>query len=401
LEAPTAEGRRPVLPGVSGRNLELLQDAVARKMPHVTQNGSLVAAREVLSEATHNRVWKLNGHMAEAIALDRHPEWKYVNKANASQYDVYIAKPNGGSGNQYVQVKFHASGDPATYARDMIKDNRAKYFAVPDDHVEKLRAYLIKLAEKRRAAGDLEGAKKYYREAARVKGIGATSTEVENSTWQAIAEARVARVAPYVLLGVSAILLMAPAVCQWYRGEITGRQALGRVAKGGSSMLAAGLADQALKHWRKGLLRGTTRGNVIVAGAALLVDTCWQINEHGGVGNAMKSPDFVISFGGRVSATGLALAGGTGGATLGGKLGFVVGAMFGPAGAPLGGFIGATVGGLIGGTVSGMAGFFLGSKGLRGIMAKYFPEFLFQQERRWIEERKQEIAAGLLRLQTL
>lgn len=401
LTEPTASGNRPVLLGVTGRNLELLQDAVARKYSRVTQGSSLPIARKVLANTTQSSLPKLRGAMAEAVFLDKNPEWGYVAKPNASQHDVYAKMPSGGRGLRTGQIKFHISGDASMYARDMVKDYRSGSFFVPDDHVDKLRAYLRVEADRLRAAGDTAGAQARYRDMNRVKEIGASATQIDKATRQAIAEARVIRVAPYVFVGVATTLLVAPTALDWYQGEISGQEAAYRLTKGGSMGVSAIAADQALKKWKGGLLRGTVRGNVIVACVVLIADTSWHIYEYGGVSNALQNPEFVIHLGGSVSATTCGFAGGYVGMIGGAKVGGAIGAFFGGAGAPVGAAIGGGVGGLVVGSASGIAGYFGGSQGTRWVMETFCPEKLYEQERAYVQHVRDGIDSLIVSLQTM
>jgi len=376
--APTADGNRPVLPGVSGRNLELLQDAVARKYHRVTQGKQLPIARRVLADTSKSSLPKLRGYMAEAIFLDKNPDYGYIGKTNGSQHDVYMKNPSGGPGIITGQVKFVMDGNPKTYANHMVKDHRSKHFFVPDDHVDSLRAYLKQKADRLCQEGKLEEAKKLYRDMNRVKPIGATSAQIDSATRQALREARFIRIAPYVFLGIAAIMTVGPAALEWYRGEISNTEALYKIGKGGSTLVVGVVADRALVIYRGGILRGTLRGNVLTAVAVLLVDTSWQVYEHGGVSNAIHNPDFLIRCGGGVGATTCALIGGT----LGAEGGTVVGTSV---GGPLGGMIGGIVGGIIVGTGSGMIGYFGGQEGTKWVLRKFAPEKLYEQENRAIE----------------
>lgn len=401
IEAPTAEGRRPVLPGVTGRNLELLQDALARKYTRVTQSGSLPVAQRVLSVTTESSLPKLRGTMAEALFLDRHPEWRYVARPNAPQHDVYAPMPDGSRGLRTGQVKFHMGGDPSVYARDMLKDYRSASFLVPDDHVDSLREFLRTEAERRSASGDRAGAAARYRDMNRVKGIGATSAQVDSATRQAIAEARVVRAAPYVFLGVAATLLAAPTALDWLQGEIDGSEAAYRLTKRGSALLSAVATDQALKHWRGGVLRGTMRGNAIIACVVLIVDTSWQAYEYGGIDLALADPEFVIHLGGSMSATACGLAGGYVGMIGGGKAGSAIGVLFGPLGVLVGTLTGSIVGGVAVGSAAGMAGYLGGAEATRWVMETLCSERLYEQEQAYIQEVRNAIEERLNTLQAM
>lgn len=401
VATPTADGRRPVLLGVNGRNLELLQDGIARKWNKKVPNGSLSVARAEVAKITPFRLPAIRGYMAEAIYLDKHPDWKYVGKTNATQHDVWAKMPNGGRGLQTGQVKFHMSGDSAMYTRDMLKDYRSGSFFVPDDHAVQLRTHLKSEADRLRVAGDNAGADVRYRDMNRVKGLGATSTQVDNATRQAISEAQAVRVAPYVFLGVASTFLVAPAAWDYYAGVIDENEAVYRLAKGGSSILAGIAVDQSLKQSKGGLLRGSMRGNLLTACAVLLVDTSWQVYEVGGVGTALQNPEFIINLGGNVSAATLGLAGGYVGMIGGAKAGGVIGAFFGPEGVPMGAAIGGTGGGLFVGSVAGMTGYFGGSEGTRLVMEKVLPKKLFVQERAYVDDVCRGIEDSIAKLQTI
>ncbi len=399
--APTAEGDRPVLPGVTGRNLELLQDAVARKYPRVTKGSSLPIARKILANTSQRSVPKLRGYMAEAMFLDRNPEWKYVKNPNAPQHDVWAKPPDGRRGQKTGQVKFIMNGDKLSYANHMIKDNKSGNFFVPDDHVDQLKAYFKAKAEKLSAEGDKKGAGYYYREMNRVKGIGATSTQIDHATRQAIAEARLVRVAPYVFVGVAATLLIAPTMWDYYQGDIDSNEAVYRLITGGSGVASGIVADQALKKWKGGLLRGTIRGNVITTFIVLVVDTSWQVYEYGGFHTAIQSPDFISNFVGSLSAASCWLAGAGVGAIGGAKAGGAIGAFFGPEGVPIGASIGGSVGGLVVGSAAAAAGYFGGSKGARWVMETYCPEKLYDQERGFIKNLRDGIDESIRNMQTI
>ena len=390
--APIADGNRPVLPGINGRYLELLQDALARKNPHFTQGSSIPVARRILAETTQSSFPKLRGSMAEALFLDSHPDWRYVSRSNAPQHDVFVPRSNG-MPPWNGQIKFHIDGDPASYARDMLKDHRAHNFFVPDDHVESLRTYLSAEADRLNSAGRTEEASVRYRDLNRVLGIGATSRQIDSATRQAFAESRVIRVAPYIFLGVASTLMVAPTVWDWSQGEIDSEVAATRLTRVGSPILAGVGADLALKQWRGGLLRGTIKGNVIMGCVVMMAETGWQVYEHGGLEPAVHNADFIINFGGNISATAFGLAGGYAAA----EVGAAAGSGFGPAGS----LVGAGAFGLIGGAGGAAVGFWGGSRTTRLVMEKWFPEMLFQQEREQISYVRQGLADSISRLQNI
>ena len=404
IQPAVADGTRPVLPGVTSRNLELLQDAVARKYHRITSGSSLPIAREVLSRTTRNSLPKLRGIMAEAIFLDKNSDWNYVSKPNASQHDVYAKMPKGRPGLRTGQVKYHVRGDPATYARDMLKDYRSGSFFVPDDHVDDLRTYLRMQADKFRAEGNSAGAAAKYRDMNRVKGIGATATQIDKATQKAITEARILRVTPYAFMGVISALIVVPTGVDWYQGNIETPEALARLGRGGSAVLSGAIADQALKRWKGGLLRGTGRGNAIVACVVLIVDTSWQATQRGGIGSAVHSPDFLIDLGGGVTASGCALLGTHWGAKGGAVIALAAGQAGPQAGVPeevVTVPIGAAIGGFAGGVFGGCVGYFGGAEGTRWFMVTFCPEKLYEQERLHVENIREDITQRIAVLQRI
>ena len=113
---------RPILPGLLSKNSEVLLDALLRKHPKLLHN-SPELAKQLLLRRYANNLPQLRGVMAEALCVDRNPELLYVKNPNAPQHDVY-QWVNGRRTPFNGQVKFHSSGDPAVYARDMGKDYR-------------------------------------------------------------------------------------------------------------------------------------------------------------------------------------------------------------------------------------------------------------------------------------
>ena len=113
---------KPVLAGLRPASVELLQDALLRKYNKLPQNNAGMARRVILDRylgkgSERSRIIgrnQLNGAMAEALFLNKNPEWNYVSKPNASQHDVYrlgVGKRPPLNG----QIKFHVSGKPDIY----------------------------------------------------------------------------------------------------------------------------------------------------------------------------------------------------------------------------------------------------------------------------------------------
>lgn len=305
LESASGPKSSPtVLPGVRPRPVELLQEALLRKHPQLLQNDARLA-REVILDLYLGKGTKqsringrniLNGAMAEALFLEKNPDWKYVSKRNASQHDVYrvvVGRPpmNG-------QVKYHASGRPEVYARDMVKDYRAHRFLIPDDHVPPVRDYWLQKRKAALARGDVAGAKLAARNAGRVQPLGATSHEIAAATKQAAESVAAERNATYISLAFGIALSLGQISWDYAQGSITPDQAAYRAIKA-MSLMGTGIATDSLLF--NNTLRGTLRGNLIVGGVVLFVETSWNIYEHGGLA-AFRHPEFYEQLAGSVSA---------------------------------------------------------------------------------------------------
>lgn len=300
---------RPALPEIRPISVELLQDAILRKHP-VLLDEDVAKARRLIERryrsGTNGRN-QLNGAMAEAIFLNINPGWGYVAKPNASQHDVYrpafARRPpiNG-------QVKFHRSGSPNVYARDMIKDFRAHRFFVPDDHVLALRRYWLNQYNESMLRGDLSLSKFAARNAGRVQGIGATSFEILRNTREAFEVCAAESRAVYVGLAASIASSLGEIGWDYTNGLLSRDQAMYRSAKY-ASLIGTGIGtDALLSQGKQGALRGTWKGNAIVAASMLAVDTSWNVHEHGGYARALRHPDFYEQLGGSASGLGLSIA---------------------------------------------------------------------------------------------
>ncbi len=299
---------RPVLAGLRPVSVELLQDALLRKHNKLLQNNAGMARRVILdrylgkgSERSRiNGRNQLNGAMAEALFLNKNPEWNYVSKPNASQHDVYRL----GVGNRPPlngQVKFHVSGKPDMYARDMVKDHRAHRFFIPDDHVQPVREYWLRQYESAKLTGDSAGSQQAARNAGRVQPMGVTSHDVVISTKEASQYAAAEQNAAYVSLAAGVALSLGQIGWDYAHGSISSDQAAYRSTKALTLIGTGVAADRILLLVKDGALRGTLKGNMIVGGVVLLVETSWNVYEHGGMA-AFRHPEFYEQLGGSVSA---------------------------------------------------------------------------------------------------
>jgi hypothetical protein len=319
--------------------------------------------------------------MAEAVFLDRNPQWGYVGKPNATQHDVYrLVVRNGRLVPEGGQVKYHDSGRPAFYARDMVKDSRAPRFLIPDDHVEATRAYLRSEAMRLEAAGDKPGAASRWRDYGRVRPIGATSTEIRTATTEAARSLAHERFATYTSLGASLALTLGPALYDWARGDLPAGIAY-RAARS-LSVVGVGVGtDQALRWLGNGALRGTVRGNLIIGTALASTETVWLLHEHGWR-RAFYQPDFYEQAVGGVSALALGLAGGAYATGLAVETG---------PWAPLIG-IGA-------GVITGTVGYLGGTTVTRALIETLSPEMLRREERQRLAEVKSSLDRRIDKLQ--
>lgn len=359
-----ANAARPPAYSMQPRPLQLLEDALLRKHPKLL-GGSRVKAREVVMRrymdkdryGNHGQRARLRGTFAEALYLDRHPEWQYVAKPNASQHDVCLIRPglpplNG-------QVKVHVSGDASKYADDMLKDYRAHQFLVPDDHAESLRDHL-------RQAGR-------FRDANRVKPAGFTYAELEAQYASAFRSATRERYAGCISLGAALGVSVGDVAWDSLHGRIDSNVAGYRLIRAGT-LAAVGLgADKSLRFACGGVLRGTLRGNALVAAAISVTDIGWLIHEHGWR-QAFYEPSFYEAAVGGVSAAALGLGVGTVVAGLAAETG------------PWAPVIGGVAGGL-----ASAGGYFGGAKVTRWALEAIAPEMVRKQERDRIENAKRQI----------
>ena len=317
--------------------------------------------------------------MAEAMFLDRNPEWGYVGKPNAPQHDVYRWMA-GRKTPMTGQVKFHANGNPDTYARDMVKDYRSERFFIPDDHVGPTRAYLLQRAERLTAAGDKLGAEQAYRNRNRIEPMGAKSGDVISNTDNAPRAYSQEKYATYVSLGASLALVLGPTIWDWATGNLPANQAMYRTTRA-LSLLGVGVGTDALLAWKQVALRGTVRGNVIVGTALTITEVTWLLYEYGGQ-RAFHQPQFYESIGG--SVTGIAFG--------------MIGAGAAAAWVPGPGWV---VGGsaITAGAVLGTVGYIGGRSATHTILEIFAPQMIHQREREQLAFVKSGIERTIAKLQ--
>lgn len=392
------QSARAVLAGIRPVSIELLQDALLRKHQKLLRDNSGMARRVILDKHIGNDTERsringrnqLNGAMAEALFLHKNPDWKYVSKPNASQHDVYrlgVGKRPPLNG----QVKFHVSGRPEIYARDMVKDYRAHRFFVPNDHVHPVREYWLRQYEAAKVRGDAAGAQQAARNAGRVQPMGVTSQEVVTSTKQASQFAAAESRAVYLSLSAGVVLSLGQIGWDYAHGTLSADQAAYRSTKA-LTLIGTGIAaDATLLMIRQGALRGTLKGNLIVGGVVLLVETSWNVYEHGGVA-AFRHPEFYEQLGGSVSAIGI-----------GGVAAFYTGVAATAAASELGPAapIVGTATGFVVGTGVGIVAYIGGRSATGWLIRAISPELYQQYEQQQITAAIDAIAQGISSAQSL
>lgn len=379
---PVPVGSRPQLAGLRPMQVELLEEALIRKLRNKIATNQ--EAQRHIMRLSGNQTGRnlLNGLMHEALFVERNPEWHYVKSPNSPQHDVYrwvAGRKTPFNG----QLKFHANGDPGKYASSMQRDWLAHRFFIPDDHVDEVKAYLRSEAERLAATGDTAGSKAAWRNYGRVRGSGVTAKEVTDARRYVEKYEIRQHYATYTSLGASLALAAGPTIWDWASGNLPANQAVYRTTRA-LSVLGVGVGtDLALTTIGKGALRGTMRGNLIVGTAVLITETSWLLYEQRW-SKALTTPEFYESVAG--SATGLALGLGAGGATavwMPGP-GWVVG--------------GAAV---ITGAVAGMVGYIGGKWATHMLFEILAPAKLQQRQRDRVAEVNRELQRKIDELQKL
>jgi len=355
----------------------LLEDWFQYKRPRTLSTPKL--ARKLILRLASRNPNLLTGETAEALFQERNPDWTPVRNANAPQND--FTRPRPGGGRENLQVKFHRDGDPATYIADMKSDSGAHRFAVPDNHVEAVRARLNVQYYRLRAAGDLEGAGRAARNLGRLRGAGYSSQEVVVQRNADVARAAGKQYAAYLPLAASLILTLGPTAWDAATGRISSEAAVYRLTRT-MSILGVGIGtDVLLQQIKGGALRGTLRGNVITGAAMEIADITWLLYEHGWR-RSFNDPDFYQGVVGGI--TGLAV-------------GTVTFAYVTAAASETGWW--APVIGFGASAVTGTVAYFGGSAATRKILEIVAPEMLREREREQLAAVKSGIERNIAQLQ--
>jgi hypothetical protein len=264
---------------------------------------------------------------------------------------------------------------------DMKKDWRATKFAVPDDHVEPLKARLEAEYSQCKAAGNLAGARQAARNLGRVRGIRANSQEILHARIEAVRDAAQEGYSTYVSFGASLALALGPTIWDWADGNLTGDKALHRTTRA-LSLVSVGLGtDAILLTIKNGALRGTLRGNLIVGTAVTITEVTWLLYEHGW-SRAFYQPVFYEEVVGGVSSMGVGLTAGVMATAAASETG------------PWAPVIGTGVG-----VIAGTAAYIGGRSATRAILELVAPEMFRRQEGEQLAAAKAGIERRIAKLQ--
>jgi hypothetical protein len=392
---PAKVSDRPFLPGMRPVELELLEDALRRKM-HITIGDSRAKAHQKIIRNAMREPMKRShmvGYLAEARFLEKNPGWAYVKSSTASQHDVYTWHPNR-KPPFTAQIKTHASGNPLTYADDMLKDHLSNWFVVPDDHVLALRKHWSDKLREYEVAGRAPDAVEARRQLARIRGLGDTYKGLDNGYSRAARFALREQYAGYISIGAAAAMILGPLLWDLsHPGSVTDQTVL-RTAHGLSILAAERVASYSLSRnassiassesasgsavskFGSGALQGGLRGNAIVAIAILATDTGFSIYEHGGR-QAFQNEAFYANFGGSVW-----------GLPMGLYAGLIAGEV-----------TGNPIAGAVAGTAVGTVGYLGGRFTTRKILETINPEFLHKEENSAFTSAKEQVGNKIKELQ--
>lgn len=379
---PIKASDRVFLPGLRPQSAELLQQTLSERYPRTVGGSPVAIANKAVPKifSDSRSFAQTRGIYAERWFVHRNPHIGLVGTRNASQLDAY-SRIIGRKAPVGYQIKT-LSGGPADYARSMVADHRARWFVIPDDHVEAVRENWRQTGEAHLKAGRTVEAKQAFRQRKRVLPLGTTMKGLEDQMREGGRVLLREQTARYVSVGAAAALALGPALADYIEdGELSAagaRQAARTVSLFGS---AAG-TNYALGKYRNGALRGTLRGNVITGAVMVMVDTSFAIYDYGGAA-AFSRPEFYEQLGGGISGTAMGLA-----------VGIPVGAQVtaytaytGPWAPVIGGAAGIVTGG-----VAGLVGHIGGRSGTRFVMQLAMPDLYARQSLQSVREARETIS---------
>lgn len=372
---PVKSEARPNLPGMRPIELELLEDALARKMPRKIGTSKAKAHESIIRNSLRDPVKRshMRGILAEALYLERNPAWGYVKSPTASQCDVYT----WGVGRKFIcsQIKTHASGNPLTYAKDMIDDHKARHFVVPDDHVDALKQHWRNEVKKYELAGQRIEAANAQRQLYRIRGLGYTAQGLDDKLSTAAKYALRERQASYVSLGAGLAMAIGPELENWIRTGSLNSLTSQRAVHASAILASERATTYALSKFAGGAWRGGLRGNSITGAVILFTEAGLTIYEQGG-SQAFQNVGFFTQLGGGIGALALGMASGT----------FVTSTI-----SPYNPAIGAAAGFIVGSAV-GLAGYLFGQRATLIIIETLHPDFFHKAENTAITDAKENIS---------
>lgn len=374
LRPPEAELLKRTLEQRYRRSLAATPNGIARRaVPKIFRDGPSFA--------------RARGIYAELRYAQNNPFIGKVYKANAEHHDLYL-RPRWQRPPFGIQVKTHGNANPQQYASDMVKDHRARWFVIPDDHVEGVQKYWREQGAKFQAQGNTQKATDAYKAANRVKPLGATSEqlrrEMERGGRILIREAN----ARYVSLGAAIALAGLPAIYSVTTEGYFSEQAAWRLGNAVAIGSGAMIVNHALAKYKGGALQGTLRGNAITCLVLVGVDTGYAFVEFGGT-KAFNRPEFYERLGGGLGATALGFAVGTPVATYTTALA----AETGPCAPVIGG-----AAGVVSGMAAGALGYVGGEKVTRFGLTIFAPKMLLESDLSAVRSARGELEVNLAQL---
>lgn len=345
------------------------------------------------------------------VEMNRDAGWQKVNNRFASQRDVW-RRVDGRV--EYAQIKVHGLGRSATtmrelaavYLESMREDSgrgQARWFLVPDDHLDAIKELIDKKhSEAVRRGDDAEAAWLLkQRERLAPLGVDYDTLSHEADLAQQVGRARI--VAKYAGPAISAMFLVGSTAYEtfrWSSGQSSGAEYVMRMGKTGS-FTAIGFGTSWLIAKSEFLMANPYRTGGFTTAASFLVEMGWLIYEHGGLSNALSSPEFFVQLGANLGAATLGLIGGIEGGKLGLALGATIGTWFGPLGTAPGAVIGGVLGGAVGGAVGGIAGYLGGAALTEWMLETFAPELYYKMKLEEIEKAEAKFRREIDRLSDL
>lgn len=337
---------------------------------------------EVVAHSLHrvgSRRARAMGLYAEDRFVATNPEWTKVRNPLAPQRDVW-RRVNGTI--EYGQLKVHGLGRTATntpelaavYLASMRKDSgrgQARWFLVPDDHVDSIHQLIDRRYEIAVHRGEQAQATWLAGQKERLQGMGASYDDLilESDLVRRVAHNRIVRrYAGPVITTTFLVTMIGRNANQWSADSHSDMDFVYALGETGS-IASVGFATDFLVSRSGRMTASPWRAGGAVTAAVLLTEQVWLVRKYGGLESAISSSAFVVQTGGNVGAAALGLVG----FVEGGKLGAIVGGHFGPVGLALG----PMAGGMLGGATGGIVGYCGGAWLTDWMLESFAPEFYY------------------------